>query len=375
MERNLWLRAVLVLLAFIGGIWLLTWLWDLAGRFADIILLFFLAWLLAFVLYPVAERLAMVPIPWFKGRRPLSHGPAVGVIYLGLILVLVILGLVLVPLIVAQVVQLGASLPGYAAQLPNISQLQDELDLRGVPVDLATVYQPQMLLDQAQAVGGMLAQNALGIAAGVITVAFDLLIILILSFYFMMDGPHIAGQLLSLVPAQYQEEAAFFTTSVTRTFGGFIRGQLIQAIICGVGTALVMWPAGLGYVAAVSAFSGLAMIIPFVGPFLALVPPVALAAVQSPGALLWVFLALFVLQQIVTNVIAPKIMSERVGMHPLLVFLAMLIGVKVAGFWGALFGVPIVGVLYAMAVYLYRRSAEDGASGLRHYGLVGGRKA
>lgn len=370
MERNPWLKAVLVLLAIIGTLWLMGWIWDLISRFGDILLLFFLAWLLAFVLHPVADWLTKVKVPWFRGPRPLSYRAAVLVVYLGLILLLVILGLLLIPVIVAQAIQLGASLPTYVAQLPRIGQLQEELDKLGVPVDLTTVYRPELIIDQARSLGGTLAQNALGIATGVANMTFNLLIILILSFYLMLDGPEISRKLLGLVPTQWQDEATFFMSSVTRTFGAFIRGQLLQALIYGLGTALIMAVAGLSYVAIVSAFSGLVMIIPFVGPFLAILPPAILAAIQAPGAFLWIFIALLVLQQVVINVIAPKFMSESLGMHPLLVFLAMLVGVKVAGFWGALFGVPVMGVLYAMAEFFYRRALEEEARGIRYYGLA-----
>ena len=305
-----------MLVAAIGAIWLLGWLWDLTGRFADIILPFFLAWLLAFVLYPLAVALTSLEIPWFGGRTNMAHGAAVAVVYLALILLLVIVGLVLAPILVSQAAQLGSSLPQYVTRLPSLADLQAELLQRGIPVNLASLYQEQSILDQARVWGGALAQNALGIATGVAMVAFNLFIVLVLSFYMMLDGPRIARDLLELVPAQYQSEASFFTASITRTFGGFIRGQLLQAAVYGAGTAVVMALAGLQYVAVVSSFSALAMIIPFIGPFIAIVPPLALAAVQAPGTFLWVLIALFVLQQIVTNVIAPKVMSEAIGLHP-----------------------------------------------------------
>ena len=145
----------------------------------------------------------------------------------------------------AQVAQLGTTLPQYVGQLPTLAQLQVDLNQLGIPVDLAAVYQPQAIVEQAKSVGGMVAQNALGIATGVATLVLNTLIILILSFYFMLDGPHIERQLLDMVPGRYQGEAAFFTESITRTFGGFIRGQLMQALIYGAGTAVVMWLAGL----------------------------------------------------------------------------------------------------------------------------------
>lgn len=355
MERNPWFRAAVVLVTIIAALWLVGWVSDLAGRFADIILAFFLAWLLAFVLYPIAVTLTTVKVPWFSGTFTIPHGAAVAIVYAALILLLTILAVVLAPVVVAQSAQLGASLPQYVSSLPTLDDFQNELNQRGIPVNLATLYQGQNILEQARTLGGALAQNALGIAAGVAMMAFYLFIILVLSFYMMLDGPRIARDLLELVPEQYQSEASFFTASITRTFGGFIRGQLLQSAIYGVGTAIVMGAAGLQYVAVVSTFCALAMIIPFIGPFVAIVPPLALAAVQAPGSLIWVLLALFVLQQITTNIIAPKVMSEAIGLHPLLVLLATMIGVKVGGFWGALFGVPVVGVLYATAEYLYLR--------------------
>jgi predicted PurR-regulated permease PerM len=365
MERNPWLQVVLVLLALAGALWLFDWLLGLAGYLADIILLFFLAWLLAFVLFPLADRVATLRIPWVNGWRPLSHGPAVVLVYLGLLLVLVILGLLLAPVVVTQLAQLGSDLPGYAGRLPTLAQMQSELNRWGVPVDLNTVYQPQALIDQAKSVGGMLAQNALSIATGIVTVAFDLLVVLVLSFYLMLDGPALARRAMSLVPSRYQGQAEFFSDSVARSFGGFIRGQLAQAILYGLVTATVMRLAGLSFVAAVSTVCGLAMIIPFVGPVLAVIPPVALAAVQAPGAFVGVLLTLFLVQQVIVNVIAPKIMSSSIGMHPLMVLLSTMIGVRVAGFWGAFFGVPVTGVLYAMLAFFYRNAARDAIAGGR----------
>ncbi|HLB11364.1 MAG TPA: AI-2E family transporter, partial [Dehalococcoidia bacterium] len=66
--------------------------------------------------------------------------------------------------------------------------------------------------------------------------------------------------------------------------------------------------------------------------------------------------ALLVLQQIVLNVVAPRVMSQNVGIHPLVVFLAFLLGFKLAGLWGAIFGVPVAGVVNAMVQYFIDRT-------------------
>src|SRR5437762_4491242 len=104
-ERDPLVRGVLLLLATIGIVWLAQWVWLVASRFADIILLFFLAWLLAFVLNPISRRLQRL------GLRPAL---AVGTVYAGLLWLLILSAILIVPTLVSQLVQLGSNLPAFA---------------------------------------------------------------------------------------------------------------------------------------------------------------------------------------------------------------------------------------------------------------------
>ena len=350
MERSPWFRALVILLVVIAFIYLLGRVWEIAASFSDIILLFFLAWLLAFVLKPVARLLRhRLGVPW-----PL----AVGLVYLGLFVALLLAAVIMVPVVALQLAQLGTNLPKWAEELPSLTTpLQAALLERGIDVNLERWYQNQDLPDQIQQVGTLVIQNTLSLVTGIASAVFAVLVVLILSFYFLLDGDAIADELLALVPSSYRREVKYLLESVECTFGGFLRGQLLQAMIYGIGTALVMYFAGLGYVLLASLVAGLVMFIPFFGPFLALAPPLLVAFFHLPitGVVL-VLAALLVLQQVVLNILAPKIMSESVGIHPLLVFLAILAGAKMAGLAGAIFGVPIAGVLNAMLWHFYRQS-------------------
>lgn len=350
MERSPWFRALVILLVVIAFIYLLGRVWEIAASFSDIILLFFLAWLLAFVLKPVARLLRhRLGVPW-----PL----AVGLVYLGLFVALFLAAVIMVPIVALQLAQLGTNLPKWAEELPSLTTpLQAALLERGIDVNLERWYQNQDLPDQIQQVGTLVIQNTLSLVTGIASAVFAVLVVLILSFYFLLDGDAIADELLALVPSSYRREVKYLLESVECTFGGFLRGQLLQAMIYGIGTALVMYFAGLGYVLLASLVAGVVMFIPFFGPFLALAPPLLVAFFHLPitGVVL-VLAALLVLQQVVLNILAPKIMSESVGIHPLLVFLAILAGAKMAGLAGAIFGVPIAGVLNAMLWHFYRQS-------------------
>jgi len=126
----------------------------------------------------------------------------------------------------------------------------------------------------------------------------------------------------------------------------------------GLLTAAVMGLAGLDFTLVASVFAALVMLIPFLGPVLAVIPPAIIALLLHPDRVWWIVIVLVAGQFAVLNVVSPRVMSRTVGMHPLLVFVAVLVGAKVAGLWGALFGVPIAGVLVAMVAF-YRLTLEE----------------
>ena len=350
LERNVWFRTLVILLVVLAAFSLIGQLWDLALRFGDIIMLFTLAWLLAFVLRPLARGLYVnYHVPWTL---------SVAVVYLVFFASAIALAVIFVPILVDQLGQLVVAVPAWLQALSNwYASIQYYLPEQVRTENLPNILGQSNLMAQLQALvtGGL--QNALGLATGVATALFGLVIVLILSFYLTVDGDRIAAGTVRIVPAEHKDEVRFLLESVDRSFGGFLRGQIIQAVVYAAGTAAVMTVTNLGYVALFTTIAGLAMFIPFIGPAIAIIPPIVLAAVQGPVSLVVVVtVALLVLQQLVFNVIAPKVMSDAVGLHPVMVFLAILVGGKVAGIAGAIFGVPVVAVLSAMAGFFYGRS-------------------
>lgn len=357
MKTDGWLRVLLILLVIIAALYLLNIVWQLGVFFADIILLFFLSWLLAFIMAPLARLVFRSRlVPWWA---------SVLSVYVLLLLIVGALIFVIAPITIAQLIQLGTTLPSYVERLPDIQAgLQKWLDERGVPLQINTLYEAQSVTQWARNLGSSLGQYALGLAQGTAFVVVEIVIVLVLSFYIMLDGERISLALLRLLPLKYRDEGLFMKASVERTFGGFLRGSVILGIVYGTVTALVMSVQGLSFVLPVSAFSGAIIIIPFLGPILALVPPVIVAVFSgSLGVVLFVLISLLVVQQIILQVIFPKLMSQSVGMHPLLIFLAVLAGAKLAGIWGILFGVPILAAFYSMGTFLYERSREPDKPG------------
>ncbi|MFQ5340916.1 MAG: AI-2E family transporter [Anaerolineae bacterium] len=377
------IRAALWILAVVGSVWLLGQLLSLIAFFWDIILLFFLAWLLAFTLRPVVDQLSMAPVPRAVVRwlRENGHGVwaerlaswhlsrllATLLVYAGLVVLLITAIIFIVPVAVTQTGQLVSRIPSYGAEiLAFFQRLQTEnpawlerinTQAAQFGVDLGEAYRSLNITGSAQSIAGRLAQNTLGIAAGFASLLADLLLVIVLSFYITLDTARLSRWFISTVPGQWQDECQVLFDNVDQTFGGFMRGQLLMAVVSSLGTMVIMQIAGLNFIVAVSLFAGTIMLIPVIGAPVALFLPTLIALFQSGlNTAIVVFIAIFALQQAVLHIMMPRILSQTMGMHPLLVFAALLAGVRVAGFWGALFGIPVVGVLAATLNHLYYRN-------------------
>jgi predicted PurR-regulated permease PerM len=359
--RDPWLRALSILGCAIAGIYLVGLVWQVAEAFADIILLFFLAWLIAFVLEPVVTPLVESRVPRLA---------AIGLTYVTL-LVLFSLGVILlVPALSLQVVEVARNLPTYVEEgstvLINVQNTSNGwLTSHGSPVliDLRSALDPQELSRRADALGPPILSNAIGLATGAATLLVEVIIMLFLSFYFMVDGARLAESVIMALPLRAQDDARFLVASIHRAFAGFLRGQMIQSLLGGLGTGLLMSALQVDYALLASVVAAVVLLIPFIGPVIAVVVPVLIALLTHPDVAVYLFVGLLALQQVLFNVLAPRILSHQIGLHPLLVFFAVLTGARVAGVWGAIFGVPIVAVVTTM-ISFYRAGHEERAARL-----------
>jgi predicted PurR-regulated permease PerM len=359
--RDPWLRALSILGCAIAGFYLLSLLWSIVQEFEDIILLFFLAWLVAFILEPVVGTLV-------EGRLP--RLAAIGLTYLTLLVLLSLGVILLVPALSLQIVEIARNLPTYVEQstafLNNLQGTMNEwLTSHGSPilVDIKSALNPQELSRRADALGPPILSNAIGFATGAATLLVEVLIMLILSFYFMVDGARLADSLIGALPLRAQDDSRFLVASIHRAFAGFLRGQMIQSLVGGLGTGVIMSALQVDYALLSSVFAALILLIPFLGPVAAVALPVTIALLTHPEATILLFVALLALQQVIFNVLAPRILSHQVGLHPLLVFFAVLTGARVAGVWGAVFGVPVVAVFTTMLSF-YRANQDERAARL-----------
>jgi predicted PurR-regulated permease PerM len=322
------------------------------GFFGDILLTFFLAWLLAFIISPVVTRIvALIP------RLP--RVLATVLVYTVIVALLVFIVLVIAQALSNSITQFASSLPQLRGDIRTIvAPLQGWLDGIGLgQVDVAT--QAVAILDNFDVVAGQLIVPLQSIAVASVGALGTMLIVFILSIYMVIDRDAILAFLYRLVPPSYAEEARLLQTSVARSFGGFLRGQALMGIVyflIALATSLLL---GLPLEALTSSASGVLMAIPFFGPFLAWAPPVIVAIVFKPEALIPTIAIMAVGWFIVMNVLQPRIMQGAVGIHPIVVLGSVLIGSRIAGIPGAIFGIPIAAVASAFFFQFLHRSTGD----------------
>ena len=327
-------------------------------RIADVIIIFVGAWAFAYLLNPLVNAI--------DRRTPLNRAGAV-------ILVYAAIGVLFGGIVVLAVPSLASQLSAIQDRGPELAEntaaaaqgLQEQLDRAGVPVDISNLVGtlPSRLGNAA----GTIAGDALGFVSATAAIIFNTTLVLIIAFLMLMDGESLWKRFTGALSEELRSEAELLHQSADRSFGGFVRGSLLLGLFYGVATVLYLAPLGVPFAGVLAVTAGLAVIIPFFGPIIAMVPVIAITVLGAPDKLLWVLVLTLVLQQITLNMLGPRILGTAVGIHPIFVFLALLLGSRIAGFWGVLLAMPIAGVIATFARYAYelaigRRARTEAAT-------------
>ncbi len=308
----------------------------------------------AYFLDPVCDRLQ---------RWGFSRGWATGLVSFAFVLVFVLGLLLVLPLLQRQIAGFAQRVPGYVELLtthllPRLTELGSRLGL----TDLADVKgQASGLIGSLVAwLGGALGRLVTsGVAlANLLSLVF---ITPVVAFYLLRDWDRLVIGLDSLLPRRHAATIREQLAAVDRTLAGFVRGQatvcLLLAAYYGIGLSLI----GLDFVLVVGVGIGLLSFIPFVGSITGFVAAVGIALAQFDGWLhVALVVALFAVGQFTEgNILTPRLVGDRVGLHPVWVIFALLAGGALFGFVGLLLAVPaaaVIGVLTRFAAERYRRS-------------------
>jgi predicted PurR-regulated permease PerM len=328
----------------------------------------YLIWLLAPVLMPfaVAAMLAYLgdPLADRLERLGMNRAWAASVVFIVLLLALVGVLLLLVPLIARQVENLIQNLPSYAAWAQNTAwpwlQLKLHLDPNMFDSDtlLATIKSHiGSIGGVATVVLGKVSRSGLGIVLWLT----NLVLIPVVSFYLLRDWDRMVATIDRMLPRSIQPTIAHLAHAADQVLGAFVRGQLLVMLALGVFYGVGLSLVGLSVGLLIGLVAGLLSFVPYLGFMIGFVAAVIAVLVQyGDWAHLLIICGVFVVGQLLEGyVLVPKLVGDKIGLHPVAVIFAVLAGGYLGGFLGVLLALPAASVIVVLLRYLMERYRES----------------
>ncbi|MBI4175263.1 AI-2E family transporter [Candidatus Berkelbacteria bacterium] len=319
-EISTWsiVKTILVLLGF----WLL---WQIQG----IVVLLFVVFILVATLGSTVD--------WLTAHR-LPRAGAASLVIVGLILALSLVLAAVIPALIHQLQTFAAD------QFPALVE-------RLTPYYQSITEGRELLVDlvrQLQKLSGGLLLGVANIFGGL----FSAITVLVLTFYLLLEKHPLQEAGIALFPLEHREQVVASLERVTDKLGAWLRGQVVLSVVVGTITGLAMWVIGVPAPLALGVVAGLLEIIPIVGPLITGILILLMAVISPSGVLIKLILGLvfFVLLQILEGqILVPKIMHKAIGLSPVIVIVALLVGGQIGGIPGAILAIPVATIIQVIA--------------------------
>ena len=341
---------------------------SLRAFLALVVAILIVLWLARSVIGPfvVAAVLAYGFSPFVSAGVRRLGWPRIAIVGLGYLLTLAVLG-VLGYFVAGQAInELRAlSAAGPTALADTIRQLvgTDVIDIGGQHIPVAEVARRAQ-----EGIAGMFASpsDALHIAVSLGEAGLQAILVLIVTFYFLVDGSRFIGETITLLPIEHRDRTTATLHRIHEVLGKWIRGQLFLVALVTVVVYVILGPIlHIPYALAVGVLTGTLEVIPLVGPLIATsIAGVDAFAHGGAGLAGIVIVIYFVLRQVEDQVVMPVVIGRAVHLHPVVTIFAVLVELSTYGILGGLLGVPVAAALNVVFHEMYRArvGAEPGES-------------
>jgi predicted PurR-regulated permease PerM len=304
-------------------------------------LLIILRHVLVLVLASLVLAIGLQPAVRWLSARGVRRGLAVALLFgVGVLVVGAFLAVV-IPIVARQVTELVQTAPHYLERAQARSSLLGKLDRQ---FDV---------IDRVRHLGTQIPGLALTFAAGFAAFVFDVVTVAILTAYFATGLPSMQRSVARLLRREHRAELEVILERATQRIGGYVTGNAIVSLIAGAATFVALVLIGVPYTLALAVWVALTDLIPTVGALLGAAVVCLVAAFVSVPVLLMTVAFFVVYQQIENYVIAPRVMRRAIAIAPAAVIVAVLVGAKLAGFFGALLALPIAATIQILIEELY----------------------
>ena len=351
-----WLRRSLVLIIIgVFAFQIIQWSWESLAHFAFLIML---AWLIAISFDPI--------VSWLAGKG-MRRGAATAIVLISVsALALAFIG-IFGQLMVSQLTMLIQNLPEFTKQVINWVNGVFNTSFDPAKLNELLNLTPQQIAQWAQQWAG----GVFGVVAGAFGFAFELLTVVVFSFYLSADSPRIKRWIASSMPHERQRVFITVWDISVKKAGGFVISKLALALLSALFHCIFFAIIQIPYWLPMGIFAGIvSQFIPTIGTYIGIILPAIFAAFEDPWDVLWIVIFATVYQQVENYVFTPKISHATMDVHSGIALAAVFIGAGLFGPIGAIIGIPLVAIVlaivetyahrYELAPELAERSAAGG---------------
>ena len=299
-------------------------------QISGILILFFISFLFSAALDPLID---------FLHERKIPRSFGVLIVYCAIFLIVGFLIASLVPLIAKQVMDISRGVGEFVQNLtsgknlvfafpkafqPYLDQLYQSVDLKTAALQIQSALQ-------------VLGIQLLNISFGLV----NAVLVLVLTFFMTVEEKALQDFFLSLFPSRYGQYISTRMEAAKEKIGYWIRGQFLFSLIAGILSYIGLLILGVEYALTLSLIAAITMVIPVFGRVFAWIFTLPVVLNASPWVTLWVTLLYFILMQVENNILVPYIMNKAVGLSPIIIIFAMLVGAQYLGILGLVISIPI----------------------------------
>lgn len=324
-----------------------AWIIVIAG------LLIFL-WKIKYTLMPVfiALILTFIFLPFQKNlERTLPKGFASMFVILSICFALFILIYYILPIFIDQISKLIETIPGFIDSIGS-AKLQEQLSTIGINLDIK-----QIILDQIANFAKFIqtsAESLITIMSNVFNIVTIIALIPFFMYYFLKDRTHFSRELLLLVPSKYRPTTQKISEEVNISLRSYIKGQIIISVLEGIFSIIGFLIIGLNYAVLLGTIMGLFNLIPYVGVLIGALFALFVASITGIEHIIPTIIVIVIVQQL-EGFLAPKIVGNSIGMHPVYVLIILLVSGYLFGLVGMFLGVPVVMTCKIILSHVYNK--------------------
>lgn len=296
---------------------------------------FLIALVIAYILNPI--------VLWLQQRK-IKRIIAVLIIYLVFFGIIFLLLAQFVPVVYSEINRLATQIPRYTQQAQDlIRDFNEATDRMQLPESIQDAINLSLRNLEGRLVNAL--TRVPEITTNVARAIFNIVLILILTFYLLKDFGLVKQALHAMVPEKKKTRVRKILHEIDNSLGNYVRGQLLICTIIGVSSYLGLLFLGVEFALILGIIAGITNIIPYFGPFIGAVPAVVVALLTSPALAIKVAIVYTIIQQVESHLVAPQILGKSMGLHPLIVIMALIAGGQFFGIMGMIVAVPVVAVL------------------------------